>query len=104
MTRDTNTTDTDTAVRGVDWSLVARLVVPVVGGTTTAGGAVVALALAVPAWGLALAVAVTATAVGATAGAALQATDEARQAPAGVRAVRLALEASRTDETNGGTR
>ena len=100
----TNDTDTDTATRAVDWSLVARVTIPVVGGTATTGGAVVLVALAAPAWGLALALAVTAAAVGVTAGAARQAHDEARQAPAGVRAARLALDAGQSDEETTGDR
>lgn len=82
-----------TTVWEVDPGLWVRVALPLVGGTTLGGGLVVALALTVPPVGVALAVAATATALGLTAGAAGQSQDQARQAPAQVRAVRLALEA-----------
>ena len=99
-----DTADEAAPYRDVDPGVWVRVTIPVVGGTAVGGGLVVLVTLAVPPLGVALAVAVTAAAVGLTAGAARQAQDEARQAPAVVRAARLALEASRTDETNGGTR
>ncbi|MFE0270495.1 hypothetical protein ACFWZ7_25415 [Nocardiopsis alba] len=76
--------------------------------TTAAGGVAVALAVVSPPVGAAVAVAVTALAVGWTAGVVVQADEEARRAPARVRAARLALgpapaasEAGEGDEDRG---